>query len=37
MCDYDKKDYGVDFLELGFIVFGKILFIFGVCMECIIF
>ncbi|XP_024364658.1 uncharacterized protein [Physcomitrium patens] len=35
MRDYDKKDHGVDFLESGFIVLGKILFTLGVCMECI--
>lgn len=36
MRDYDKKAHGVDFLESGFIVLGKILYTLGVCMECII-
>ncbi|KAG0631011.1 hypothetical protein M758_1G220500 [Ceratodon purpureus] len=35
MRDYDKKGHGVDFLESGFIVLGKILYTLGVCMECI--
>lgn len=35
MRDYDKKAHGVDFLESGFIVLGKILYTLGVCMECI--
>lgn len=35
MRDYDKRAHGVDFLESGFIVLGKILYTLGVCMECI--
>ena len=35
MRDYDKKAHGVDFLESGFIVLGKILYTLGVCIECI--
>jgi telomere length regulation protein len=35
MRDYDKKAHGVDFLESGFVVLGKILYTLGVCMECI--
>ena len=35
MRDYDKRSHGVDFLDSGFIVLGKILYTLGVCMECI--
>ncbi|XP_059066178.1 uncharacterized protein LOC131857531 [Cryptomeria japonica] len=35
MSGYDKKRHGVDLLGRDFVVLGKLIYMLGVCMECV--